>query len=167
MRYLLWQLGTFEWHAARNDHDPALSFQICKHVQQGSFDELHNGREMLLPHLSRIITRLGRQYGLRSKSDVVLNAIQIEQMLALICSVVHDVQLALSLVLVPPLVALFTLLLQKAGRWLVPSAVGFMLVLQLVAMLIYPRIAALFNKFEPLPSNDLRSGQLFRFSSSC
>lgn len=66
-------------------------------------------------------------------------------------------QMALSVALIPPLVALFTLLLQRAGRWLVPSAVGFMLALQLVAMLIYPKIAALFNKFEPLPSNDLRT----------
>ncbi len=56
----------------------------------------------------------------------------------------------------PPLIAAFTMLLQRAGSWLVPAAVVFMMALQIFALLLFPVISGWFNKFVPLPQNELR-----------
>ncbi|VFQ82062.1 unnamed protein product [Cuscuta campestris] len=63
----------------------------------------------------------------------------------------------LSVVIGPPIVAAIILIVQKGGPYLVIYLWGFMLVLSLVMMTIYPiLIAPLFNKFTPLPDGELR-----------
>ena len=66
--------------------------------------------------------------------------------------------LVLGAVLVPPMVAGFTYILQHAGPWVPLYLWGFMLSISLIMMTIYPvLIAPLFNKFENLPEGSLRS----------
>lgn len=63
----------------------------------------------------------------------------------------------LSVVIGPPIVAAIILIVQKGGPYLAIYLWGFMLVLSLVMMTIYPvLIAPLFNKFTPLPEGKLR-----------
>ncbi|RAL54165.1 hypothetical protein DM860_004636 [Cuscuta australis] len=63
----------------------------------------------------------------------------------------------LSVVIGPPIVAAIILIVQKGGPYLAIYLWGFMLVLSLVMMTIYPiLIAPLFNKFTPLPDGELR-----------
>ncbi|KAK1364308.1 CAAX prenyl protease [Heracleum sosnowskyi] len=65
--------------------------------------------------------------------------------------------IALSAVIGPPIVAAIIVIVQKGGPYLAIYLWGFMLVLSLVMMTIYPvLIAPLFNKFTPLPEGELR-----------
>ncbi|XP_004229884.1 CAAX prenyl protease 1 homolog [Solanum lycopersicum] len=65
--------------------------------------------------------------------------------------------IALSIVIGPPIVAAIIVIVQKGGPYLAIYLWGFMLVLSLVMMTIYPvLIAPLFNKFTPLPQGELR-----------
>ena len=66
-------------------------------------------------------------------------------------------QIGLGLVILPPCVAGFTLILQHTSAAMVLYLWAFMLGLQLLALTVYPvLIAPLFNKFDPLPSGPLR-----------
>ncbi|KAI6702522.1 hypothetical protein NL676_011658 [Syzygium grande] len=63
----------------------------------------------------------------------------------------------LSVILGPPIVAAIIIIVQKGGPYLAIYLWGFMFVLSLVMMTLYPvLIAPLFNKFTPLPDGDLR-----------
>ncbi|KAL7002457.1 CAAX prenyl protease 1 [Sarracenia purpurea var. burkii] len=63
----------------------------------------------------------------------------------------------LSVIIGPPIVAAIIIIVQKGGPYLAIYLWGFMLVLSLVMMTIYPiLIAPLFNKFTPLPDGELR-----------
>lgn len=63
----------------------------------------------------------------------------------------------LSVVIGPPIVAAIIIIVQKGGPYLAIYLWGFMFVLSLVMMTLYPvLIAPLFNKFTPLPDGDLR-----------
>ncbi|XP_030541071.1 CAAX prenyl protease 1 homolog [Rhodamnia argentea] len=63
----------------------------------------------------------------------------------------------LSVVIGPPIVAAIIVIVQKGGPYLAIYLWGFMFVLSLVMMTLYPvLIAPLFNKFTPLPDGDLR-----------
>ncbi|XP_057497132.1 CAAX prenyl protease 1 homolog [Actinidia eriantha] len=63
----------------------------------------------------------------------------------------------LSIVIGPPIVAAIIVIVQKGGPHLAIYLWGFMLVLSLVMMTLYPiLIAPLFNKFTPLPEGELR-----------
>ncbi|XP_060218554.1 CAAX prenyl protease 1 homolog [Lycium barbarum] len=65
--------------------------------------------------------------------------------------------IALAIVLGPPIVAAIIVIVQKGGPYLAIYLWGFMLILSLVMMTIYPvLIAPLFNKFTPLPQGELR-----------
>ncbi|CAK9156732.1 unnamed protein product [Ilex paraguariensis] len=65
--------------------------------------------------------------------------------------------IALSIVIGPPIVAAIVVIVQKGGPYLAIYLWGFMLVLSLVMMTLYPLlIAPLFNKFTPLPDGELR-----------
>ncbi|OIT08036.1 PREDICTED: CAAX prenyl protease 1 homolog [Nicotiana attenuata] len=65
--------------------------------------------------------------------------------------------IALAVVIGPPIVAAIIVIVQKGGPYLAIYLWGFMLILSLVMMTIYPvLIAPLFNKFTPLPQGDLR-----------
>ncbi|XP_009773920.1 CAAX prenyl protease 1 homolog [Nicotiana tabacum] len=65
--------------------------------------------------------------------------------------------IALAIVIGPPIVAAIIVIVQKGGPYLAIYLWGFMLILSLVMMTIYPvLIAPLFNKFTPLPQGDLR-----------
>ncbi|XP_055817230.1 CAAX prenyl protease 1 homolog isoform X1 [Solanum dulcamara] len=65
--------------------------------------------------------------------------------------------IALSIVIGPPIVAAIIVIVQKGGPYLAIYLWGFMLILSLVMMTIYPvLIAPLFNKFTPLPQGELR-----------
>lgn len=65
--------------------------------------------------------------------------------------------IALSIVIGPPIVAAIIVIVQKGGPYLAIYLWGFMLILSLVMMTIYPvLIAPLFNKFTPLPEGELR-----------
>jgi hypothetical protein len=66
-------------------------------------------------------------------------------------------QAALSLVLIPPLVAGVTWILLHTGPWLPFALWAFMFGVQLAALTVYPvLIAPLFNKFDALPPGPLR-----------
>ncbi|XP_057510005.1 CAAX prenyl protease 1 homolog [Actinidia eriantha] len=63
----------------------------------------------------------------------------------------------LSIMIGPPIVAAIIVIVQKGGPHLAIYLWGFMLVLSLVMMTLYPiLIAPLFNKFTPLPEGELR-----------
>lgn len=62
----------------------------------------------------------------------------------------------LGLLFVPPLVAGFTLLLQRASPWAALHLWAFLLAVSLLVLSLYPAVAALFNKFEPLQEGSLR-----------
>ncbi|KAG9455291.1 hypothetical protein H6P81_008195 [Aristolochia fimbriata] len=65
--------------------------------------------------------------------------------------------MAISVVLGPPIVAAIIIIVQKGGPYLAIYLWGFMFVLSLVMMTLYPiLIAPLFNKFTPLPEGALR-----------
>lgn len=65
--------------------------------------------------------------------------------------------IALSIVIGPPIVAAIIVIVQKGGPYLAIYLWGFILILSLVMMTIYPvLIAPLFNKFTPLPQGELR-----------
>jgi STE24 endopeptidase len=65
--------------------------------------------------------------------------------------------MCLSIILGPPIVAAIIVIVQKGGPYLAIYLWGFMFVLSLVMMTIYPiLIAPLFNKFTPLPGGELR-----------
>ncbi|EFJ52686.1 hypothetical protein VOLCADRAFT_78672 [Volvox carteri f. nagariensis] len=67
-------------------------------------------------------------------------------------------QVLLAAVLLPPIVAGITYILQVAGPMLPLYLWGFIFALSLFFMTIYPvLIAPLFNKYEPLPEGSLRS----------
>ncbi|XP_071735928.1 CAAX prenyl protease 1 homolog [Rutidosis leptorrhynchoides] len=64
----------------------------------------------------------------------------------------------LAVIIGPPVVAAIILIVQKGGPYLAIYLWGFMFVLSLVMMTIYPvLIAPLFNKFTPLPDGELRT----------
>ncbi|XP_060213304.1 CAAX prenyl protease 1 homolog [Lycium barbarum] len=66
--------------------------------------------------------------------------------------------IVLAIVIGPPIVAAIITIVQKGGPYLAIYLWGFMLVLSLVMMTLYPiLIAPLFNKFTPLPEGELRS----------
>nr|XP_009762715.1 PREDICTED: CAAX prenyl protease 1 homolog isoform X2 [Nicotiana sylvestris] len=66
--------------------------------------------------------------------------------------------IALAIVIGPPIVAAIIFIVQKGGPYLAIYLWGFMLVLSLVMMTLYPiLIAPLFNKFTPLPEGELSS----------
>ncbi|CAM6084624.1 unnamed protein product [Calypogeia fissa] len=68
------------------------------------------------------------------------------------------VGMLLMAVLGPPIVSAIIYMVQRGGPYLALYLWGFMLILSLVMMAIYPIvIAPLFNKFTPLPEGDLRS----------
>ncbi|KAL3678742.1 hypothetical protein R1sor_021698 [Riccia sorocarpa] len=72
----------------------------------------------------------------------------------------------LMVVLGPPIVSAIIILVQKGGPYLALYLWGFMLVLSLAMMAIYPiLIAPLFNKFTPLPDGELR-GKIEKLASS-
>ncbi|CAH9097118.1 unnamed protein product [Cuscuta europaea] len=72
----------------------------------------------------------------------------------------------LTIVIGPPIVAAIILIVQKGGPYLAIYLWGFMLVLSLVMMTLYPiLIAPLFNKFTPLPDGELR-GKIEDLASS-
>lgn len=63
----------------------------------------------------------------------------------------------LSVIIGPPIVAAIIIIVQKGGPYLAIYLWGFMFVLSLVMMTLYPTlIAPLFNKFTPLPEGELR-----------
>ncbi|KAJ8748845.1 hypothetical protein K2173_013276 [Erythroxylum novogranatense] len=65
--------------------------------------------------------------------------------------------ICLTIVLGPPIVSAIILIVQKGGPYLAIYLWGFMFVLSLVMMTLYPiLIAPLFNKFTPLPGGELR-----------
>ncbi|XP_010261328.1 PREDICTED: CAAX prenyl protease 1 homolog [Nelumbo nucifera] len=65
--------------------------------------------------------------------------------------------ICLSIILGPPIVATIIVIVQKGGPYLAIYLWGFMFVLSLVMMTLYPvLIAPLFNKFTPLPDGELR-----------
>ncbi|XP_027108408.1 CAAX prenyl protease 1 homolog [Coffea eugenioides] len=66
--------------------------------------------------------------------------------------------IALAVVIGPPIVAAIIVIVQKGGPYLAIYLWGFMFVLSLVMMTLYPiLIAPLFNKFTPLPDGELRA----------
>ncbi|XP_043715103.1 CAAX prenyl protease 1 homolog isoform X1 [Telopea speciosissima] len=65
--------------------------------------------------------------------------------------------ICLSIILGPPIVAAIIVIVQKGGPYLAIYLWGFMFVLSIVMMTLYPiLIAPLFNKFTPLPDGELR-----------
>ncbi|KAK7274322.1 hypothetical protein RIF29_15405 [Crotalaria pallida] len=63
----------------------------------------------------------------------------------------------LSVLIGPPIVAIIILIVQNGGPYLALYLWGFMFVLSIVMMTVYPvLIAPLFNKFTPLPEGQLR-----------
>lgn len=63
----------------------------------------------------------------------------------------------LSILIGPPVVAAIIFIVQKGGPYLAIYLWGFMFVLSIVMMTLYPiLIAPLFNKFTPLPEGELR-----------
>ena len=64
----------------------------------------------------------------------------------------------LGLVLGPPLVAAFTFILQRSGPYVALYLWAFLLAVTLGFMIVYPSIARLFNRFDPLPEGSLRCG---------
>lgn len=65
--------------------------------------------------------------------------------------------LGLTLVLLPPIAAAMIGIIRYCGSKFVVYLVGFILVINLVAMIVYPTlIAPLFNKYEPLEDGELK-----------
>lgn len=65
--------------------------------------------------------------------------------------------IGLSILLGPPIVAAIIVIVQKGGPYLAIYLWGFMFILSIVMMTLYPiLIAPLFNKFTPLPDGELR-----------
>ncbi|KAJ0111653.1 hypothetical protein Patl1_00495 [Pistacia atlantica] len=65
--------------------------------------------------------------------------------------------MCLAIILGPPIVSAIIIIVQKGGPYLAIYLWGFMFVLSLVMMTLYPiLIAPLFNKFTPLPEGELR-----------
>ncbi|GMH31312.1 hypothetical protein Nepgr_033155 [Nepenthes gracilis] len=74
--------------------------------------------------------------------------------------------IALAIVIGPPIVAAIIVIVQKGGPYLAIYLWGFMFILSLVMMTIYPiLIAPLFNKFTPLPEGELRE-KIVKLASS-
>lgn len=66
-------------------------------------------------------------------------------------------QIGLGIVLLPPIIAAITLILQNTGPLVAIYLWFFILVVSIFMMTIYPvAIAPLFNKFTPLPEGSLR-----------
>ncbi|KAL2892127.1 CAAX prenyl protease 1-like protein [Bienertia sinuspersici] len=66
--------------------------------------------------------------------------------------------IVLAVVIGPPIVSAIIFIVQKGGPYLAIYLWGFMFVLSIVMMTLYPvLIAPLFNKFTPLPDGELRS----------
>ncbi|KAL1540138.1 CAAX prenyl protease 1 [Salvia divinorum] len=64
----------------------------------------------------------------------------------------------LAIVIGPPIVAAIIYIVQKGGPYLAIYLWGFMLIVSLIMMTVYPvLIAPLFNKFTPLPEGELRT----------
>lgn len=64
----------------------------------------------------------------------------------------------ISILIGPPIVAAIIFIVQKGGPYLAIYLWGFMFVLSIVIMTLYPiLIAPLFNKFTPLPEGELRA----------
>lgn len=64
----------------------------------------------------------------------------------------------ISILIGPPIVAAIIFIVQKGGPYLAIYLWGFMFVLSIVMMTLYPiLIAPLFNKFTPLPEGELRA----------
>ncbi|KAG6434439.1 CAAX prenyl protease 1 homolog isoform X1 [Salvia hispanica] len=64
----------------------------------------------------------------------------------------------LAIVIGPPIVAAIITIVQKGGPYLAIYLWGFMLIVSLIMMTVYPvLIAPLFNKFTPLPEGELRT----------
>ncbi|KAK7837973.1 caax prenyl protease 1 like protein [Quercus suber] len=65
--------------------------------------------------------------------------------------------ICLAVILGPPIVSAIIFIVQKGGPYLAIYLWGFMFVLSIVMMTVYPiLIAPLFNKFTPLPEGELR-----------
>ncbi|GMN45024.1 hypothetical protein TIFTF001_014215 [Ficus carica] len=65
--------------------------------------------------------------------------------------------ICLAVILGPPIVSAIIIIVQKGGPYLAIYLWGFMFVLSIVMMTVYPiLIAPLFNKFTPLPEGSLR-----------
>ncbi|XP_020094591.1 CAAX prenyl protease 1 homolog [Ananas comosus] len=65
--------------------------------------------------------------------------------------------IGLSIILGPPIVSAIIYIVQKGGPYLAIYLWGFMFVLSILMMTLYPiLIAPLFNKFTPLPEGELR-----------
>lgn len=65
--------------------------------------------------------------------------------------------IVLAILIGPPIVAAIIVIVQKGGPYLAIYLWGFMFVLSIVMMTLYPvLIAPLFNKFTPLPEGELR-----------
>ncbi|KMT20419.1 hypothetical protein BVRB_1g004140 [Beta vulgaris subsp. vulgaris] len=66
--------------------------------------------------------------------------------------------IVLAIVIGPPIVSAIIFIVQKGGPYLAIYLWGFMFVLSIVMMTLYPvLIAPLFNKFTPLPEGELRT----------
>ncbi|KAG6437593.1 hypothetical protein SASPL_102512 [Salvia splendens] len=67
-------------------------------------------------------------------------------------------EIILAIVIGPPIVAAIITIVQKGGPYLAIYLWGFMLIVSLIMMTVYPvLIAPLFNKFTPLPEGELRT----------
>ena len=67
------------------------------------------------------------------------------------------VQLLLTLVIAPPLLAAFVYILLHSGPYMALYLWGFVFAVSMLFMTLYPSlIAPLFNKFDPLPEGALR-----------
>ncbi|XP_021850368.1 CAAX prenyl protease 1 homolog [Spinacia oleracea] len=66
--------------------------------------------------------------------------------------------IVLAVVIGPPIVSAMIVIVQKGGPYLAIYLWGFMFILSIVMMTLYPvLIAPLFNKFTPLPDGELRT----------
>jgi CAAX prenyl protease N-terminal, five membrane helices len=80
-------------------------------------------------------------------------------MLLMIARAAGGTQLALGLLLAPPIVAGFTWILLHTGPYVALYLWAFLFGLSILIMTVYPvLIAPLFNKFEPLQEGNLRCG---------
>ncbi|XP_047937597.1 CAAX prenyl protease 1 homolog [Salvia hispanica] len=67
-------------------------------------------------------------------------------------------EIILAIVICPPIVAAIITIVQKGGPYLAIYLWGFMLIVSLIMMTVYPvLIAPLFNKFTPLPEGELKT----------
>ena len=70
-------------------------------------------------------------------------------------------QLLLTLVIAPPLLAAFVYILLHSGPYVALYLWGFVFAVSMLFMTLYPSlIAPLFNKFDPLPEGALRCGSI-------